>query len=367
MGDKKTLKAAIVGLRHGHIGSIGPEKPGYIQTFRHLDGVDVVAYCEDTEPERLEPAKTHHPEARTYTSLDDLIEREEFDVAMVGLPANEVPGAGKKVADAGKHFYMEKQFARRAEDLEELVRVINKNGVKVFPGYPWRFHPAMRELKGIIDSGVLGKPLSIETRLITGQVRPGSRDPGAFSYRDETQGGGILHHLGGHHLEAMRFIMGSDVKAVQAMVGRPVGYIEEPLEDLAMVALEYENGAYGSMQEGFLTPAGLSGGGEGFLFYRAMEGWAEWMPFAGFNLKVASASPEWRSTPEPTFEYTPSTYVGYGDQTWFLEYIQDFIEAVRNDTEPALKPEDALAVARTIDAVYESSRTGKRVEIDNSP
>ena len=121
------------------------------------------------------------------------------------------------------------------------------------------------------------------------------------------------------------------------------------------------------MHEGFLTPAGLSGGGEGFLFYRAMEGWAEWMPFAGFNLKVASASPEWRSTPERTFEYTPSTYVGYGDQTWFLEYIQDFIEAVRDDTEPALKPEDALAVARTIDAVYESSRTGKRVEIDNSP
>lgn len=61
MGDKKTLKAAIVGLRHGHIGSIGPEKPGYIQTFRHLDGVDVVAYCEDTEPERLEPAKTTIP------------------------------------------------------------------------------------------------------------------------------------------------------------------------------------------------------------------------------------------------------------------------------------------------------------------
>ena len=287
MGDKKTLKAAIVGLRHGHIGSIGPEKPGYIQTFRHLDGVDVVAYCEDTEPERLEPAKTHHPEARTYTSLDDLIEREEFDVAMVGLPANEVPGAGKKLADAGKHFYMEKQFARRAEDLEELVRVINKNGVKVFPGYPWRFHPAMRELKGIIDSGVLGKPLSIETRLITGQVRPGSRDPGAFSYRDETQGGGILHHLGGHHLEAMRFIMGSDVKAVQAMVGRPVGYIEEPLEDLAMVALEYENGAYGSMHEGFLTPAGLSGGGEGFLFYRAMEGWPSGCPSQG----SASRSP----------------------------------------------------------------------------
>ena len=43
--------------------------------------------------------------------------------------------------------------------------------------------------------------------------------------------------LGGHYLELMRFFMGYDVKAVQAMSGRPVGNIDEPLEVNAEVGL----------------------------------------------------------------------------------------------------------------------------------
>ena len=360
---RKTLKAAMVGLRHGHMGSIGPEKPGYIQTFKSLDDVEVVAYFEDTEPERLEPARTEDPNASVHTDLDDLIANADFDVAMVGLPANEVPAAGTKLAEAGKHFYMEKQFSRRAPELAELARTARRNGVKVFPGYPWRFHPAMKELRDIIDRGLLGRPLSIETRLVTGQVRPGGRDPGQFSYRDETQGGGILHHLGGHHLEAMRYIMGCEVKSVQATVGRPVGYIEEPLEDVAAVSMEYENGALGTMHDGYVLPAGLPDPG-GFLMYYGMEGWAQWDPFSSFGLTVASASAEWKGAPKRTFEYEPVPYVGYGEHDWFLHYIDDFMDDIREDRIPALQIEDALAVTKTIDAVYESSRTGSRVEID---
>ena len=52
--------------------------------------------------------------------------------------------------------------------------------------------------------------------------------------------------------------MGCEVKAVQAIVGRPVGYIEEPLEDVAAVAMEYENGALGTMHDGYVLPGGLA-------------------------------------------------------------------------------------------------------------
>jgi UDP-N-acetyl-2-amino-2-deoxyglucuronate dehydrogenase len=360
---KKTLRAAMVGLRHGHMGSIGTEHPGYIQTFKGLDDVEVVAYFEDTETERLAPVATEDPGAKAYTSLDDLIANEEFDVAMVGLPANEVPAAGIKLAEAGKHFYMEKQFARNADDLAELARVVKSTGVKVFAGYPWRFHPAMKEIRSMIDQGLLGRPLSIETQLVTSQVRPGSRDPGAFSYRDATQGGGIVHHLGGHHIEAMRFLMG-EVKAVQAMVRSPVGYIEAPLEDVAAVALEYENGALGTMHQGFFSPPGLSGGGDGYLAYRGLEGWAEWKPFASYGLKAGSTSQTWSGAPIREFNYTPKPYLGYGEDDWFHNYVDGFMEAIRNDTEPALGVMDALAVARVIDAIYESSRSGRRIDVE---
>ncbi len=62
MTGKKTLRAAIVGLRHGHMGSIGPEKPGYIQTFKGLPDDDIAAMlggnaaeCYALDTEKLAP------------------------------------------------------------------------------------------------------------------------------------------------------------------------------------------------------------------------------------------------------------------------------------------------------------------------
>ena len=56
--------------------------------------------------------------------------------------------------------------------------------------------------------------------------------------------------------------------------------------------------------------------------------------------------------------------MGYGEHDWFKNYVTDFMDDIREDRTPALQIEDALAVTRTIDAVYESSRTGRRIDID---
>lgn len=362
MASHSILKAAIIGLRHGHVGRLEPQNPspGYAHTFRQLDGVRVVAYCEDKDHTRLEFARQFDPGARIYTSVDDLLAADDFDLACVVLPANEVPDVGIKLADAGKHFFMEKQFARTAADLARLAQAVRRNGVKVLAGYPWRFHPAMQELKRLIDSGVLGRPLSIECRLVTGQVRPGSRDPSHFLYRRDTEGGGILHMLGGHYLELMRFLMGCEVKTVQAMTGRPVGYIDEPLEDLAIAALEYENGAYGSIHAGYLHPP-LGGGYDSCLVWRGEQGWANWTPAGAPRLEVKS--PAWRGAPERVFEYTVAPFPGYGRQRWFFDIMQGFVRDIQAGREPPVTVDDALHVLQLIEACYESARTGRRIEV----
>ena len=116
---------------------------------------------------------------------------------------------------------IDKQFARNSEDLKPAVKAVQDNGVTTFIGYPWRFHPAMVDLKGMIDDGTMGRPLSVECRQIYGQIRPGSKEATDEQYRNETAGGGALHYVGCHHLELMRFLMGCEVKSVQAMTGGP--------------------------------------------------------------------------------------------------------------------------------------------------
>ena len=363
MAATDTLKAAIIGLRHPHAGTIGPSTPGYIHSFRQLDGVEVVAYCEDTDTERLDEAAEYDPAAGIYTSLDDLLARQDFDIACVTLPAYQIPSTGIKLAEAGKHFFMEKQFARRAEDLAELVRVVRRTGVRVLPGYPHRFNPVAQDLKRMIDEGVLGRPLDLEMRLITSQVRPGMRPPDNFRYTDREQGGGILHMEGCHHVELMRFLMGCEVKYVQAMTGRPVGYIEEPLEDVAIVAFEFENGAYGSLHVGFLQS--VMGGYDTDMVFRGLDGEAHWTPVGSPSLTVTSVNPSWRETPTKTLEYdfAPMPKPGYGRDLWSLNILERFIADIRADRDPALTIEDALHVLQLIEAVYESGRTGKRVEV----
>ena len=287
---------------------------------------------------------------------------EEFDLGCVVLPANEIPAVGIKLAEAGKHFFVEKQFARTAADLARLVQAVERNQVKVLAGYPWRFHPAMQDLKQLIDQGVFGAPLSLESRLVTTQVRPGSREPTHFMFTAANEGGGVLHMLGGHYIEFTRHLVQCEVKSVQALVGRPVGYIDEPLEDVAVVAMEYENGALGSLHAAYSQPPLASGYDSGFV-YRGEHGWANWTPVGGEQLEITSAAPAWSGAPRKTITYAPATMAVYGGHRWSYDIMRRFVAELDTDQPPAVTLVDALHVLQVIEAAYEAARTGRQVTV----
>ena len=364
MSLEKPLRVAMIGLRHPHVGSLDPARPspGYIHTFKQIPGVQIVAYCEDSDSSLLDLAQAFDPAARVYASIDELLEKEEFDLACVVLPANEIPPVGIKLAEAGKHFFVEKQFARTAADLARLVEAVQRNRVKVLAGYPWRFHPAMQDLKQFIDQGVFGAPLSLESRLVTTQVRPGSREPTHFMFTAANEGGGVLHMLGGHYLELMRHLVQCEVKHVQALAGRPVGYIDDPLEDVAIVAMEYENGAFGSIHAGYTQPP-IAGGYDSGLVYRGVHGWANWTPVGGQVLEVVSDAPAWTGAPQKRIEYSPTPMSVYGGHRWSYEIMCRFVAELNTDRPPAVTLADALHVLQVIEAAYSAARTGRQVSV----
>ena len=364
MSLEKPIRVAMVGLRHPHVGSLDPARPspGYIHTFKQIPDVQIVAYCEDSDVSLLDLARASDPTARVYASVDELLEEEDFDLACVVLPANEIPDVGIKLAEAGKHFFVEKQFARTAADLARMVAAVDRNQVKVLAGYPWRFHPAMQDLKQLIDQDVFGRPLSLESRLVTTQVRPGSREPTHFMFTAANEGGGVLHMLGGHYIEFTRHLVQCEVKSVQALMGRPVGYIDEPLEDVAVVAMEYENGALGSLHAAYTQPPLASGYDSAFV-YRGEHGWADWTPVGGEQLEITSVAPAWSGAPQKSIAYTPARMAVYGGHRWSYEIMRRFVEELHTDRPPAVTLEDALHVLQVIEAAYCSARTGKRVSV----
>ena len=268
MSDKRTLKAAMVGLSLSHAGTVGPEQPSFMRQFHHLDGVEVTAFCEWRNTDFLKDAEKHFPAAARYDNLDDLLEKEDFDLACVCVSPSQVPETLRKLSEAGKHYFVDKPLSLSADELVPAVRAVNDNSLTTFLGYPYRFHPPAMDLRDLIDQGVLGRPLDIESRQFSVQVGGEFGKPAVSvrytkdghevlsAARTPSEGGGILHFIGCHHLELLRYVMGSEVKSVQAMMGRPQGYMEEPLEDIAILAMEFENGAYGCLHHGYTKPVG---------------------------------------------------------------------------------------------------------------
>ena len=126
MNAQEPLRVAVVGLRI-HAGGLEPEgNHGLIKSFHAQEDVEVVAYSEwdADEEEALSSLARHDPEARIFDNLCELFEWDGFDAAVVMLPPDETTRAAMRLAEAGKHMFIEKQAARTAPELEPVCQLV---------------------------------------------------------------------------------------------------------------------------------------------------------------------------------------------------------------------------------------------------
>ena len=361
--ETEPLRVAVVGLRI-HAGGLEPDRNhGLIKSFHGQPDARIVAYCEwdADEADALEDLARRDPSARVYTSLDELLEREAFDVAVVMLPPNEAAPAALRLAEAGKPLFIEKQPARAAPELLPLCELAARRDLVVQVGYPWPRHPVAQEIRRCLDEGVLGRLLAMEARLVTVQIAPGLREPDHWMYRLATEGGGILHMEGGHWLTLFQMFAQARVRSVTALCSRRTLESEEGVEDAATVALEYANGVHACLHMGYL----LSGAGarnDTFMAVRGQLGAANWDNVGSGDLVVSSAAPQWQGAPQRVFAMPPAPKPVYAEQ-WGFEFVTDFLRAVRGRGKAVVSIEDAHHFLQIFDAAYESSRTGRRIAL----
>ncbi|MDE0181413.1 MAG: Gfo/Idh/MocA family oxidoreductase [Caldilineaceae bacterium] len=357
------LRVAVVGLRI-HAGGLDPDRDhGLIKSFYGRDDARIVAYCEwdPDESAALESLAKYDPSAQIYTSLEELLDREAFEVAVVMLPPNEATPASEKLAQAGKHLFIEKQAARTAPELLPLLELAAQRNLVVRIGYPWPSHPVAHEIRRCLDGGVLGKLLAMEARLVTVQIAPGLREPDHWMYRLETEGGGILHMEGGHWLALFQMFAQARVRSVTALCSRRTDVSQEGVEDAATVALEYANGVHACLHMGYLlTAAGPRN--DTYMAVRGDLGAATWDDVGSGTLVVNSAAHQWQGAPQRTFNMPPAPRAVYAEQ-WGYNYVSEFLKAVREGGRALVSIEDGHHFLQIFDAAYESSRTGRRIEL----
>lgn len=152
------------------------------------------------------------------------------------LHAEQIVAAAK----AGKHVFTEKPFALTARSAAAAVRACAENRVTLAVGYNWRFQPALREMRKMLDDGRLGKLLHIEGSFCGPSVYRHGREHWRQS-REEGPAGGMTGR-GVHVVDAMLFLAGP-IESVYAQSFRLVQ--DFGVDDTTSMLFEFKNGATG--------------------------------------------------------------------------------------------------------------------------
>ncbi len=134
---------------------------GAVAEYVHVPGVRVAAEAElvaiaDEDRSLLERRAREWDVPQTYSSADELIADPEVDAVIIATPNYLHAPLAIRAVRAGKHVLCEKPLALNLEEAVQMAREAQAAGVCHMTAFTYRFVPAMRFLKHLVDSGELG-------------------------------------------------------------------------------------------------------------------------------------------------------------------------------------------------------------------
>jgi predicted dehydrogenase len=159
-------------------------------------------------------------------------------------------------AEAGKHVLCEKPLARTAEESKLMLDAVEKAGVKHMVAFNYRFVPAVRQIRNLIDSGALGQIYHWRAVYLQEWIMPHYNEKKIWRLDKEVAGSGAIGDLGAHIIDLAHYLVG-DVKSISAYTktfieerelpdGSGMGKVD--VDDAFVAALEFQNGALGTLE-----------------------------------------------------------------------------------------------------------------------
>lgn len=354
------VSAALLGVEH-------PHSLAHLRTLQQLPEVERI-YLWDESAEALARVSKELPDkvAGTFTSLDELLAQQDIYFVIASV-RNEI---GQEVftrcLEAGKHVMAEKPVGRNATETLAVLEASKKAHRHLGVCYQNRYNAVIQEAKRIVAAGAVGPLMTVEMRMITTAVK--FRKPETWMFNKEKAGGGMLTWLGCHYIDLIRYMTGDEIVSVQAEVATRSGERID-VEDVAVLSMRMKSGALASLHVGYMLA--LSGAGyhnpsgyDTYIGLNGRSGRVHWSaPGSPSEFKAESVHPDWAGAPQWSGQYVAGASPAYGGKAGEA-FIRAFIDGAREGRPGPTTGEDALMVARIVDAAYESSRSGRRVEIE---
>jgi predicted dehydrogenase len=267
-------------------------------------------------------------------------------------------------AQAGKHVVCEKPLGRDADESYQIWKAVAATGVRHLCAFNYRFVPAVRLARELVDAGDLG-----EIRHFRGRyLQDWGDDPSLDTWRFHAgeAGSGALGDLGAHVVDLARYLVG-DIVSVSALVktflpGREV-------DDAIEAAVEFESGAIGTIEATRLALGRRNAfqweiNGQKASLAFDMERLNELQVFRADGDRARGFKTVLVTEPDhPFWEHwwPPGHIIGWGDT--FVNEFWHFLRAVAGETDVAplgATFEDGYRAAEVCDAIVRSGQTGSR-------
>jgi predicted dehydrogenase len=350
----KVLSVGIIGLQHLHPRS-------YMPLFNAVEETRVVAVAEP-DPSLRDPFAQDFG-LRGYGSFEEMIEKESLDLTAIFLPHVGCPPVAVACAEKGLHLIIEKPIAADCQGAKEIVAAADKAGVKLTTPYTWRYHPVAREMKRLIDQGLLGRIVGCEGRCAAGRVQRYIDGHAGWMLEKSRSGGGPMYNLGVHWIDLFRWLLGDEVQEVQAKNVKI--NTEFDIEDNSFALLTFRSGAVLALDISYTVPASYPYGRDLHLGLRGTRGVLSWSPsFEGVRetLFLCSDSDAFADSPRRHISFELESAEGYSGIAG-LHYIRDVARCIINDRPLFVTGQDAIEALRVVEAVYTAAERGQAVRL----
>jgi predicted dehydrogenase len=298
-----------------------------------------------------------------FESVAALLQGAQFDAAIVCLTNRDGPAAIAELATAGKPVLAEKPVAMCATDARPIADAVARSGIAFQTGYMWRYDDIANRLKRMVRQGAFGKLISVEMTFVTSDVL--RRGENHYLFDRDASGGGFFSWLACHWLDTLFYVTGRAVVGVTARTGM-FGAVETKVEDGGVAIFDLEGGGLATFLGGYWHPRWA---GESRWAIRGSQRWVHWdAARKGTNgvLEIHGPQPQWHAM-EDVFTLPEDKTPGYGGQRGLL-LVQDWLDCIRTGRRDNRNTaRGMLATLELIDAIYQSSREGRRIECRIGP
>jgi predicted dehydrogenase len=307
---------------------------------RNLDVLaDLVWICDASEARREQFAK-RYPNSLATASYDEVLADVELEAVVIATPVPTHYALAKQALEAGKHVFVEKPPAMRAAEMEELVELAAARGKVLMPGHLLLYHPGVRKLKELVDSGELGDVLCIY----------GNRQNLGVIRKDEN----ALWSLGVHDLSVILHLTGEEPSEAWANGN---AFLNEGVEDVVFCFLRFPSGKIAHLHLSWLDPHKMR--------KLTVVGRDKMAVFDDMELeRKVTIYEKWPEQPAETFgEWQTRTGDILSPKVATAEPLRlelsHFLRLVREGGD-GVEARDGLAVVRVLERLQDSLASGRR-------